>query len=451
MTGFRATPPIPGLPLARLTTPCLALLSLLVLAWPGAVYAQGAPTGRVVGTVVDSTTMQPLADAAVVLWDTRHRTVSDSLGRFAIDSVAPGTYSAVFFHTRLGILGVSAGPRPVEVHSGRTAGVELAIPSSHTIEAAQCAFAEVQGGTVVGQVTDPASGTGLPTVRVRFSWTEEDGEREAREVRSDATGWYRVCDLPRARTVAVAASFLDRLSPRREIVVQKDPVALDLALTPLELSDVRGRLVDAESGDGIGGAAVGLVNTGFLVVSEPDGDFHFNDVLPGEYRLQAEHLAYGVRQEGVNVASGAEVRLEMALSQRPIELPPIRVEVASTDIMDMAMGGTVISSEELDAVRDRSRDVLDLLRNQGMAGLVIKRQAGEFCVGFVPGQSRMFRTGSCVPAVVFVDNVRASVPRMAVDLPAEVVERVVLYRPVEAGNLFGLGGGNGVIMIFTKR
>jgi len=62
----------------------------------------------------------------------------------------------------------------------------------------------------------------------------------------------------------------------------------------------------------------------------------------------------------------------------------------------------------------------------------------------------MFRS-NCVSAVVFVDNVRAANPRHAVDLPAEIVERVVLFRPVEAGNLFGLGGGNGVVMIFTKR
>ena len=54
-------------------------------------------------------------------------------------------------------------------------------------------------------------------------------------------------------------------------------------------------------------------------------------------------------------------------------------------------------------------------------------------------------------AVVFVDNVRASNPRMAIDMPAEVVDRIVLYRPVQAGNLFGLGSGNGVLMIFTKR
>jgi hypothetical protein len=40
---------------------------------------------------------------------------------------------------------------------------------------------------------------------------------------------------------------------------------------------------------------------------------------------------------------------------------------------------------------------------------------------------------------------------MAIDIPADVVDRGILYRPIEAGNLFGLGSGNGVVMVFTKR
>ena len=461
MTSSSPTPdsrsPRCGSRSAPATVAARALL-LVALLSPCAVRAQASAPGRVVGSVVDSTTMRPLANAAVVLWDTRFRTVSDSLGRFTLDDVPPGRYSAAFFHTRLGQLGVSVGPTPVEVRPGRATGVDLAVPSNHTIEALQCLFEASEGSgpsaeerVVVGQVHDPGSETGLPSVRVLARWSDANGDRGQVETRSDGAGWYHFCSVPADRTLAITASFLDRATPRRELEEGSDPAFVDLPMTTLELSDVRGRLIDAETGQGVGGASVGLADTGFLVVSEPDGDFRFRDVLPGEYRLEATHLAYGTRGEPVNIASGVDVNLEMALAQRPIELPPIRVEVESENFVDMAMGGTVISSAELDKVRDRSRDVLDLLRNQGLPGLVVRRQSGEFCVGFTPGQSRMFRTGSCVPAVVFVDNVRAARPDRAVDLPADVVDRIVLFRPVEAGNLFGLGSGNGVLMIFTKR
>lgn len=426
-------------------------IALLLLAGAGPASALGAQepnTGRVVGTVVDSTSMTMLPDAAVVLWGTSHTAVSDSLGRFRLEDVPEGSYSLAFFHARLGQLGVSVGPTPVNVGAGRTVGAELAIPSAHTLEAAQCAFEEDAEGVAVGQVTE--EGTGLPSVRVRFVW-DGGGEGRSSIVRTSPEGWYRVCDLPRGARVAVTATFLDRGTARREFVMGKEPVYLDLAMYRVDLVDLRGRLVDAETGDGIAEATVALAGTGFRVVSEPNGDFRFRQVLPGEYTLAASHLAYGEREEPIEVASGAGVHVEMALSQRPIELPPVTVEVEAERMMDAAMGGTVISKEELDRVRDHSRDLLDLLQNQNMAGLITRRIGADACIGFLPGQARMMFRSNCVSAVVFVDNVRASNPRMAVDLPAEVVERVVLFRPVEAGNLFGLGGGNGVVMIFTKR
>ncbi len=450
-TGSTGTPGPLSTRHARILGTGLALL-LLAGAGPGAgVRAQVPESGRVVGTVVDSTTMRTLPNAAVVLWGTSHQAVSDSLGRFALERIPPGEYSLAFFHTRLGHLGVSVGPTVVVVRPGSTVGADLAIPSTHTLEAMQCAFDPAHDGVAVGQVVDPESGTGLPTVRVRFTWPGADGERGESIVRSSSEGWYRVCDLPRGERVAVTASFLDRGTSRRGIVVADEPVHLDLPMHHVDLVDVNGRLVDAETGKGVAEATVGLFGTGFRVVSEPDGEFHFRQVLPGQYTLEATHIAYGAREEAIEVGSAGGVRVEMALSQRPIELPPVTVEVEAENRMDMSMGGTVITEEELDRVRDRSRDLLDLLQNQNMSGLITRRQGADMCIGFLPGQARMMFRSNCVSAVVFVDNVRASNPRQAVDLPAEIVERVVLFRPVEAGNLFGLGGGNGVVMIFTKR
>lgn len=41
-------------------------------------------------------------------------------------------------------------------------------------------------------------------------------------------------------------------------------------------------------------------------------------------------------------------------------------------------------------------------------------------------------------------------PQGAIEIPSDVVDRMILFRPVEAGNLFGLGAGSGVLLIFTK-
>ena len=52
--------------------------------------------------------------------------------------------------------------------------------------------------------------------------------------------------------------------------------------------------------------------------------------------------------------------------------------------------------------------------------------------------------------LVFLNGARVSNTEMVCQLPPDAIDRLVIYKPVEAGNLFGLGAGNGVILIYTK-
>lgn len=448
--GGSATPAtLPGRSTLKVRSLMLPLAAFAVLGGGFGAHAQDT-TGSVHGSVMDSTTMAPLQDAAVFLWDTPYRATTDADGSFRMEGVAPGRYDAVFFHGRLGELGISAGPRVVEVRPGATTRVELAIPSGHTLMASSCALYPNYGGVAVGRATDGASGVPLPGVRIRFTWGPGDSGR-VREVRTDGEGWFQACDLPRGPTVAVTSEFLGRGSLRREFRLGTEPALIDLPVEELELTDVEGRLVDAETGEGVQDATVTLAGTGFRTVSGGDGRFRFRDVLPGHYTLRTEHLAYGAREDSLDLGSGLNVLLEVQVSQRPVPLDPVTVTVEAATLTERAMGGTVITSAMLDEVRDHSRDLLDLLQAQNLGGLIVRRQSGNLCVGFIPGQVRITFRGGCVPALVFIDNVRAADPLLALDIPADVVDRIVLYRPIEAGNLFGLGGGNGVVMVFTKR
>jgi hypothetical protein len=166
----------------------------------------------------------------------------------------------------------------------------------------------------------------------------------------------------------------------------------------------------------------------------------------------AQHIAYGTKTDTLEVPSGQTISVEMRVDTRAIELAPITVTVEGQPLPERSMGGHTISRVEIDKIRSRVRDAADILRAQHIPGLIVRRRNdGSLCVGIMPGQVRMMFRSGCVPMVVFVNNVRTTSVEMALQLPPEAIDRMVIYRPVEAGNLFGLGSGNGVLAIFTRR
>ncbi len=428
-----------------------AAAACLILAGPA--YAQ---TGAVIGTVYDSIMGEPLADAAVVLWETPHRSVSDADGRFRIEDVPPGEYSLVFFHTRLGEVGASVGPRRVVVTADDSVEVALATPSLFTVVTSECLFRDSAPGTgvVAGWVGDAASGMGLPGAQVTLSW-DVPGEPWPHQkfARTGPSGWYLICDAPVGTPLTVFGSFLNRQARAREVVARVDaPTEAGLLLQPLDGTRIQGYLHDAESGAPIPDAAVWLRGTTFRGVSDGSGAFRFEDVPPGTYMLVMDHLAYGTKMDTLEVPSGQRISVDMRVDQRPIEIAPLTVSVESNPaVLRRARGGIQITRKDVEKVRQTARDAVDVLQALHIPGVVIKRRTdGSLCVGYAPGQVRMMFRSGCVPMMIFLNDARASNNDLVLQLPPDAIDRMVIYKPVEAGNLFGLGAGNGVLVIYTK-
>ena len=64
--------------------------------------------------------------------------ITDSLGRFTIDSLAPGTYQIGVFHPLLETLGLTLTTRPFTVGRDSTGVANLAIPSVETLASRYC-------------------------------------------------------------------------------------------------------------------------------------------------------------------------------------------------------------------------------------------------------------------------------------------------------------------------
>ena len=428
------------------------LVGLALMA--GAVGGIRAQSAVVYGTVYDSIMDAPLANAAVFLWDSPYRAVTDSAGGYRIEGFPAGDYSLLFFHERLGEMGASVGPHPIRLAPTDRLRVDLGTPSTFTLVSSECLLEPGSPGTgvIAGRVDDGSSGMGLPGAQVTLSWdVEGEPNPERLHLRTNSNGWYLTCDAPATMPISIATRFMDRQGRLWEVsVVDNQSSEAGFLLYELEPTQLFGRLLDAASGVPVTEAVVWLRGTSFRALTDNNGRFQMKDVPPGDYMLISDHLAYGTKMDTLAVPSGQTLSLEMMIDTRAIDIAPLTVIVDATSISERAMGGIKITAAAITKVRQVARDAADLMRSQHIPDVIVRRRDdGSLCVGFSTGQVRMMFNSGCVPMMVFLNDARASTD-LALNLPPDAVDRMVVYKPIEAGLLFGLGGGNGVFMIYTK-
>jgi hypothetical protein len=156
------------------------------------------------GVAIDSVRGGFLTGASVRVSGTQLVGITDSQGRFRIDSVPPGFHSVRLGQPLLDTLGLSVVTKPAEFTLSRVTTLILAIPSPSTIVQRKCSQSERELGeaALIGSVVDadteePSVGA---TVAVRWmdfkiaakSLTKESKSRTA-QVRSD--GSYLICGL----------------------------------------------------------------------------------------------------------------------------------------------------------------------------------------------------------------------------------------------------------------
>ncbi|MEZ4417389.1 MAG: carboxypeptidase regulatory-like domain-containing protein [Gemmatimonadota bacterium] len=417
----------------------------------GALHAQD-PAGRLEGFVFDSTTGETLSGARVVMWGTAYQVESDAVGSFLFEDIPVGSYSIVFFHPRLGHLGISSGSQQVEVGLRQSEPLVLSTPSMSTIVGQMCLLdtGNPNAANVTGQVIDATEGVGMPRARVILRWQEAGRERE-RPVDTDVEGWFSVCGVPRDVDIAASAEFLGLSSPRREFrVAPAQTHRVDFPLGELDESSVTGGLTDMDSGDPIEGAQIQLRDTRFSTMSDERGLFRLRDVPPGEYTLVVSHITHATRTEAISVGSGVGVNLGIVMAEEAIELDPIIVTIeAQTMAEQLSAGGHLVTAEELAPVKERVTTLVDLLFQAPIPGLIVRRAEGDICAQFASGQVRFMKSG-CESATFYIDGARQASAQVLMDLPDDIIDHIVVYRPVEAGAIFGTGGSRGVVMIYTK-
>jgi hypothetical protein len=174
---------------------------------PGTAHS---PFGAIIGIVVDSLHGRALVGAQISVEGLTALALTDSTGRFRIDSVPPGKYRIGVFHPLLDSLGLSIASPQLQVSADSTLAVIFATPSTVTFIRLLCGpiqvdtMAGIGPSVVVGRVLDAETEAPAGGIKVTLSWSEIQAgasvgvhriQRE-RDTTTGPTGEFRFCHLP---------------------------------------------------------------------------------------------------------------------------------------------------------------------------------------------------------------------------------------------------------------
>ena len=317
---------------------------------PAPVAKQG--TGQIVGMVLDSLNGTYLSGADVIIQGAKATLVTDSLGRFRIDSIPAGTYQVGVFHPLLDTLGISLATQPFRVGADSVTSVVLAVPSASTIIRRQCPIRPRAQGTsaVIGRVTDPETLQPVAGAEVSIAWTQIEASKESGIHRSprlvydstDADGKFRICGLPNSMQATLQARR--GKSVTAEIPISIGDADTELFARTLLLSHadsttkvgnatVSGRIV-LENSPTNAGSRVEVVGTDVVALTNEKGEFTLKNLPSGSQVLLARHLGWGANAVAVDLSSHAPKQVTIKLSKYVAVIEPIVVTARRTAGLD---------------------------------------------------------------------------------------------------------------------
>jgi len=420
---------------------------------------------RIVGTVFDSAATQWLGGATVQLVDAANpsnvRTaVTTANGRFAIDSVAVGTYLIGYFHQRLDQLAIEAPLFRVNITSADELDVPMTIPSAETIITTRCGPGdpELPMGLYMGFVRAAATNQQVPAARVRAQYTEVTVGSRGVERRypsrfgsSTSDGFFTLCGVPRnapitARAYAGADStgFIELRVPRSGLLVRD----LLIGSTNKGTGALRGT-VKSMSGKEITSARVVLWGAGGNGANSTNGQYTLDDLPTGTQMIEARAIGYQPMRLVVDIPAtdGATADITLETLVATVDTVRVKGDRVSNQMVEFekrrrAGFGSFIDENQLNArtpmfMADIFRAVpgISIATGQSPQGRVLMRGNGT----------------TCAPAV-FLNGMNVPVPDGNLDAimnSQEVMAVEVYSRTASVPPQFDSRNGCGSIGIWT--
>jgi len=351
------------------------------------------------GVVFDSIHGDPLVGALIQVENAGRLGASDSLGRFLVDSIPPGSYRVIVDHPLLDTLGIALVTAPMTFVVNEITHSVLAVPDAERLTGLFCPAARrlLGPGALVGRVREPDTDEPAVGARVSFVYYDPDPpglpaqfkvkkQAKLRETTVGADGTYRLCGLP--------ATFDGKLQAQRrdggataEVPVQLTEGTLALrsmsvaALPrvagadsaqpqqkPPRVARVLGRVLSA-TGAPVVGARVELQGTSAATRTRADGSFVLDSLPSGTQAVVVRQLGFKPIEQTVELTARTPARLTVKLGVFVPELTPVEVvsrrdeglqRVGFLDRKRMSAGGHFVDPETIE--KRHAQLLTDLLR-----------------------------------------------------------------------------------------
>jgi Carboxypeptidase regulatory-like domain/CarboxypepD_reg-like domain len=458
----------------------LAANGALVAQQPTAAPPAPAKTGKaaISGVVVDSLNLRYLPGADVVIEGVDATLTTDSVGRFKIDGLPPGTYQVGVFHPLLDTLGIAVASQPFHVGPDSTTIVILSVPPAATLIRRVCPPRSADQGqsAVIGHVNDPETLEPVEGAEVSIAWTEVEvskqvGFLQTPHVLRDTTngaGAFHLCGVPSSTEATLQA---------RKAAAVTSEIPISLGDTDAELFARTLLLSRADSGVTVGNATVSgkvvlegtpstnavsrvqLVGTNVVALTNERGEFTMTGLPSGTRVLLARHLGYGAQTVSVDLTSREPQKVTIKLPRFVAIMDPVVVTARLSAGLDRvgfnerkkrSGSGYFLGPEK---IRDMHAIYLtDILRN--LPTLHFTYSGGNISrITSRRGSSGM-SDRSCVQ--YFVDDMPWSAPlASAGDINSFVngneVVAVELYQPGQAPPRYMRGMGTCITVVIWTR
>jgi hypothetical protein len=384
---------------------------------PGVAARTG--TAAIAGVVVDSLNGRYLRGADVMIEGAKKALVTDSLGKFRIDSLPPGTYQVGVFHPLLDTLGISLASQPFHVGPDSLSFVVLAVPSAATIIRGACpvrGFRPQGTSAVIGHVIDPESLQPVAGAEVSIAWTQLEvskavGVRRTPRVIRDSTdrqGAYRLCELPNSMHATLQARKAGAVTAEIPISLGDEESELFARTMLLSRADsgaktgiaiVSGRVV-LEGAPSNAGSRVEVVGTDAVTLTNEKGEFTIKNLPSGTQVLLARHLGFGAETVPVDLSSHEPKQVTIKLPKFVAMMDPVVVtarRAASLDKVGFNMrkrsgAGFYLGPDQIQSMHPN--DLTDILRRA--PGLRISYGPNGNEVTSSRGTTSLSGSGGCV-------------------------------------------------------